>query len=376
MINSKLRVLMVTARYFPSMGGIETHVHEIGCRLVKLGVNVTVLSTVSSPQDVSLPKEEVMEGMRVLRVRAWPPQRDYYIAPEIGSMIEGGNWDLVHCQGCHTFVPPLAMLAAKRAGVPYVVTFHSGGHTSRLRTGIRGLQWRVLRPLFARAERLIGVSHFEADHFRRLLHLSEQQFAIIPNGAGLPSPIGGMGDMAPPCLIVSVGRLERYKGHQHLITALPIIRKQRPDAQLLIVGAGPYEVTLRELALRVGVAEYVEIRAVAASDRGAMAEILVQAKLVALLSEYESQGIAIMEALALGRPTLVADTSAMRELAVQGLARAVALHSTPAEMAAAVLQQIEEPLTPIQQTLPTWQECAQKLLALYTTVIGRQVCVS
>src|SRR5205807_5196663 len=97
------------------------------------------------------PKEEVSEGMHIIRVRAWPPGRDYYIAPEIYSIIERGGWDLVHCQGCHTLVPPLAMLTAKKAKIPYIVTFHSGGHSSRFRTSIRSIQWRTLQPLFASA---------------------------------------------------------------------------------------------------------------------------------------------------------------------------------------------------------------------------------
>src|SRR5207249_2027872 len=129
---------------------------------------------------------------------------------------------------------------------------------------------------------------------------------------------------------------------------LPKIREQRPDAQLLILGTGPYEATLRKLAKKVGVDKYVEIRAVPTSDRHVMAEILSQAMLVALLSEYESQGIAVMEALALRRPVLVANTSSLRELAEQGFVRAVSLNSTPEEIAAAALQQMEEPLIPEQ----------------------------
>src|ERR1700719_256373 len=117
-----LSVLMVTPRYFPHIGGTETHVYEVGRRLVSSGVNVTILTTVPYTAHTPFAKENVIEGIRVIQVRAWPPQRDYYIAPEIYSIIERGGWDLVHCQGCHTFVPPLAMLAAKKAKIPYVVT--------------------------------------------------------------------------------------------------------------------------------------------------------------------------------------------------------------------------------------------------------------
>src|SRR6266568_4766072 len=208
-----LNVLMVTARYFPCMGGIETHVHEVGRRLARDGVNVTLLTTVPQGLTTPLPKEDEVEGMRIIRVQAWPPQRDYYIAPEMYSIIKRGKWDLIHCQGCHTFVPPLAMLAAKEAKIPYIVTFHTGGHSSGFRNRIRGIQWRLLRPLLARASKLIGVSNFEAEYFRDMLRLPTQQFTVIPNGATLPSLTCLTSGTSNQALTASVGRLERYKRH-------------------------------------------------------------------------------------------------------------------------------------------------------------------
>ena len=375
-MTSALMVLMVTPRYFPYMGGLETHVHEAGRRLVENGVDLTLLTTAPHTYPTPLPKEEVSEGMRIIRVRAWPPGRDYYIAPEIYSITRRGRWDLVHCQGCHTFVPPLAMLAARKAKIPYIVTFHTGGNSSRFRNGIRGIQWKLLRPLFANASKLIGVSRFEADYFRDLLGLPANLFSVILPPSTLPSLTHLPSGISAKPLIVTAGRLERYKGHQRLITALPKIREQLPDAQLLILGAGPYEATLRELVRKVGVSEHVEIRAVPGSDRQAMAEILSQAALVALMSEYESHPAVVEEALALRRPVLVANTSGMRELAEQKLVRSVSLNSTPEEIAAAALRQIEEPLIPAQDALPTWEDCTRKLLIIYNAVCGREQCAS
>ena len=370
-------VLMVTTRYFPYMGGIETHVYEVGRRLASRGISVTILTTVPQASATPLPEEEVIEEMRIIRVRAWPAQRDYCIAPEMFSRIKYGAWDLVHCQGCHTFVPPLAMLAAKEAKLPYIVTFHTGGHSSGFRNRIRGMQWKLLRPLLADASTLIGVSHFEADYFRDLLHLPAKQFAVIPNGSTLPGLAQLPSSNSAQTLIVSVGRLERYKGHQRLITALPKLRDWRSDVRLLILGTGPYEAALHELAQKTGVAEYVEIRAIPPSDRQAMAEILSQASLVALLSEYEAHPVAVMEALALRRPVLVADTSGFRELAEQGLVRSIPLNSSPEEVAVAARQQIEEPIVPpAHLVLPTWDDCADQLEMVYSALLRREQCAS
>jgi len=374
---SSLNVLMVATRYFPYIGGTETHVYEVGRRLAGRGISITILTTVPRILANPLPKEEVIEGMRIIRLRAWPSQRDYCIAPEMFSLIKHGAWDLVHCQGSHTFIPPLAMLAAKEAKIPYIVTFHTGGHSSSFRNSIRGMQWQLLRPLLANASKLIGVSRFEADYFRDLLHLPAKQFAVIPNGATLPG-LSQLPLRTPAqTLIVSIGRLERYKGHQRLITALPKIREWCSDVRLLILGAGPYEAALRELARKLGIAEYVEIRAIPASDREGMSQILSQASLVALLSEYEAHPVAVMEALALRRPVLVADTSGLRELAEQGLVRAISLNSSPEEVAQATRQQIEESIVPpAHLVLPTWDDCASQLQTVYNASIRREQCAS
>jgi glycosyltransferase involved in cell wall biosynthesis len=127
---------------------------------------------------------------------------------------------------------------------------------------------------------------------------------------------------------------------------------------------------------KLGVERHVEIRAVAPEDRDGMAELLSQASLIALLSEYESQGIAVMEALALRRPVLVANNSAMQEFAGLDLVYGVPLESTPEQVARAMVRQMRQPILPQDIALPTWDDCASSLLALYQTIAGRAACAS
>src|SRR5207248_1909594 len=141
-------------------------------------------------------------------------------APAIYRVITEEDWDLVHCQGYHTLVAPLAMFAAWRAKIPYMLTFHSGGDSSPFRKALRGGQRMALRPLLMRAERLIGPSRWEVEFFRERLHLPSTQFVVIPNGAHhLPKVSNPARGKTDGTLIVSVGRLERYKGHQRIIAA-------------------------------------------------------------------------------------------------------------------------------------------------------------
>jgi glycosyltransferase involved in cell wall biosynthesis len=348
------------------MGGVETHVAEVARRLARTGHDVTVLTT-----DVSgrLPAVDRWNGVEIRRVRAWPRKADYHVAPGIVPAMRRGRWDVVHVQSYHTLVAPLAMASAWSRSIPYVVTFHGGGHSSRLRNALRRPQLAVLRPLLARAARLVAIAAFEIDHYAERLRLPRDRFVLIPNGADLPAGVASRPRETPgPPLIASVGRLERYKGHQHVVAALPHIIEQQPDARLWIAGSGPYRDELLALARKLGVEERVEVRAVASGDREAMARELAQASVVVLASEFETHPLAAIEAAALGCPVVVADTSGLRELADRGFARAVADVSDSEQLSRAVLEAIERPQTPPAVDLPTWDECASSLADLYAAV--------
>ncbi|CDX43233.1 Glycosyl transferase group 1 [Mesorhizobium sp. SOD10] len=366
-----MRILMVSARCYPFMGGIETHIQEVGPRLVARGHAVDVLTTDPSGE---LPVEEEVRGMRVQRVPAWPRELDLYVAPGIFTAIRRGVWDLIHFQGYNTFVAPIGLLAAIRGDLPFVLTFHSGGHSSRLRNAVRRTQHALLRPLVARAARLIGVSEFEADFFSARMGVPRERFVVIPNGAAMPAASPGV--KVDPRLIVTCGRLERYKGHHRAIAALPELIRRTPDARLHIVGTGPYEGELRRLVARLGLEQRVTIAGIPGSERQKLADLLASAALFVLFSEYEAHPVAVMEALSLRRPVLVSDTSGLRELAANGLCRAIARNAGPQELAAAMAEELEANRQIPDLALPDWDACAQALSDVYHDVLGRRSTVN
>ena len=365
-----MRILMVAARCYPFMGGIETHIQEVGPRLVARGHAVDVLTTDPSGE---LPIEEEVRGMRVRRVPAWPRERDFYVAPGIYAAIRRGAWDLIHFQGYNTFVVPIGLLAVVRGDLPFVLTFHSGGHSSRLRNAVRGTQHALLRPLVARAARLIGVSEFEADFFSTRMGVPRERFVVIPNGAAMPAASPGV--EVDRHLIVSGGRLERYKGHHRAIAALPELIRRVPGARLHVVGSGPYEGELRRLVATLGLEDRVTIAAIPGSERQKMADLLASAGLFVLFSEYEAHPVAVMEALSLRRPVLVTDTSGLGELAAKGLCRAIALDADSRALAAAMADELETHREIPDLALPDWDACAQALSDVYHDVLSSQSTV-
>lgn len=367
------RVLQVVQRFFPELGGTETHVAEVARRLAERGsIDLTVFATDRSG---TLPRRESMDGFDVVRRRSYPRQLDLYLCPGMIPVIRGGDWDLVHFQGVHTLVPPLGMLAALSARLPYVVSFHSGGHSSAARSAMRETQWKVLSPLLRRAARLVAVSRFEQAYFARAIGVDPSRFTVIGNGGALPEVPPEV--LPVPGRIVTSGRLERYKGHHRAIAALPAVRRRIAEAHVVVLGSGPYESVLRELAARLGVADAVTFRSLPPGQRAAMAGELASASVMAAFSSYEAHPVAIMEAVTLGLPVVGFDVAGTGDLVQDGLVKGLPLDAGDELVAAAlvaVLRQVRDggarQHSPVAVELPTWEGSATALAVVYADVLG------
>ena len=356
---------MIASRCQPEIGGIESHVAEVASRLVARGYDLEVLTTDRSGD---LPRVERTDGYVIRRFRAYPANRDWYFSPGLFLAALRGKFDVVHVQGIHTLVPPLAMIAALLRRTPFVLTFHTGGNSSAFRERARGTQFRVLAPLLRRAQTLIGVSMYEARRFEEIMGLPEGAIRVIRNGGSLPQVRAAV--TPDRARVVSVGRLERYKGHHKAIEALPHLLETHPSASVEVYGSGPYEDELLALAARLGVADRVSIRFIPPVDRALMGECIAAAGVMTLLSDYEAHPVAVMEALTAGRPAVVSRTSGLTELAELGWAAGVDQDATPAETARAIARQIEEPVLPEPGELPTWETCVADVADTYDLIIA------
>ena len=177
---------------------------------------------VTADRSGRLARNDRQDGVDIVRVPAWPRSRDWYWAPSVPAAVRATRPDVVHVQSYHTFVAPLGMVAAVQTRTPFLVTFHGGGHSSRVRNAFRSTQVRALAPLLRRSFRLIATAQFEISLYSRLIGVGTDRFEVVPNG-------GDVGEVHrsadyDPSLIVSIGRLERYKGHH---------RSSRPASRYL-----------------------------------------------------------------------------------------------------------------------------------------------
>ena len=189
---------------------------------------------------------------------------------------------------------------------------------------------------------------------------------MIRNGGALP-PVPA--DVRPvPGRIVSSGRLERYKGHHRVIEALPLVRREVPDAHVVVLGSGDYHDELVALAGRLGVADAVTIRHVAPVDRAGMAVELSSAAVLAAFSDYEAHPVGVMEALTLGVPVVGYDVAGIADLVEDGVVRGLPPGAPAEDAARALVEQMDadrEPGVGVPVDLPTWEESADRLAEVY-----------
>jgi len=111
---------------------------------------------------------------------------------------------------------------------------------------------------------VVAVSRFTAEVISRLSN-GNAEVAVIPNAVDVsafhPAPkdleLVARYGLAGRKVILTLARLEKKKGHDKMIEALPGVLRQVPDAHYLIVGTGEERQRLEQIAVQMGVAERV-----------------------------------------------------------------------------------------------------------------------
>jgi glycosyltransferase involved in cell wall biosynthesis len=297
-----MKIIQVCPRYYPDIGGVETHVKEISDRLVEKGFEVEVVTT--DPRG-KLSKDEEINGVEVRRFRSFAPHDAYFFAPQIYFYLKKANCDLIHAHSYHALPAFFAALAKRDRTFVFTSHYHGKGHTV-LRNILHKPYKFVGSRIFWDADRVVCVSLYEKELIKEHFRLEDKKLVHIPNGINLEE--FGIGrSVKDRKTILYVGRLERYKGVQYTIKALPYLE----DYRLVIVGKGSYEVELRRLAARFNVTGRIEWRK--DLPREELVERYKSAAVFVLLSSFEAFGITVAEAIASGTPCIVAETGALKE---------------------------------------------------------------
>lgn len=365
------QVGLVTPRYPPAIGGIERHVEALGRGLLRLGVRVEVITT--DPTG-GLPAIEERDGVLVRRFPTIGHDAVYFLSPQLGWWLlrNASRFAVLHA---HSYHSPLALQAAVASWwnrVPLVVTPHYNGMGhSPLR---RVLHWSY-RPfgnwLIHRARWVICVSEAE----RKLL---EQHFGsdipsvVVPNGVEIKGLITTLSHKKPSgrVLVLAVGRLERYKGTDRVIAALPYLP---PEYDVVIVGDGPARRQIERLAAELGVEG--QLRMVGQVSDADLLAWYRAADIFVSLSQQEAFGLAVLEAAVAGASVVANDIPAYREVAgyvPEGKVSFVRPDCSPAELARAIqaAPRCKWPADAENWRLPTWQGMVKGTMECYRAMLG------
>jgi glycosyltransferase involved in cell wall biosynthesis len=300
-----MRVALVTPRFPPDVGGLETYVGWVAETLRDdPSCEVTVIATGTSPRT----RRETFRGIPVIRLGSWGTMSNTPVNPlwgvQLRRLLNHLDVDVVNA---HAPVPFLADLAAFTSRVPVVLTYHSGslvkGRGGVVDALLRAYERHLLPAVFARSAGLVAVSPASMAH-------RTGRAQLIPPGvdSGLFSPPPA-GERREPSVLY-VGRLERtsrWKGVQVLVDALVRLDELAPGARLEIVGDGDDVPSLRERARRLGVADHIVWHG--RVPHGGLPDLYRRAGVTVLpsLTESESFGMTLVEAMASGCPVVGSD---------------------------------------------------------------------
>ncbi len=353
-------IAQVCPRYSPVVGGIETHVREICERLVKRGFDVQVLTTDSSGR---LAKEETTHGVKIRRFEAWAPGQAYDFSPQLRRFLAKNSaaYDILHAHDYHSF-PALYVLQTKTDRNRFVFTphYHGRGHTL-FRTMLH-VPYRCLgKRIFERADRIVCVSSWERMLVTRDFATEAAKVTVIPNGISQEDFENIERRHSRGKHILCVGRLEKYKGMQHVIRALPMLDS---DVFLEIVGEGAYRGSLEDLARRLGVERRIKFWNYL--PRQELLQKYADADAFVLLSHSEAYGLCVAEALASGTPCVVANISALKEWVDDRNCFGVHYPIALDELANAIVTAFGKS---VDRALPTWDEAASKVANMYEELL-------
>lgn len=341
-------------------GGLNVYVTETGRRLAARGIQVDVYTRATAPDAAVV---EVSEGFTVRHVAAGPqaPVDKAELPSHLCSFLLGlerhvsdhalrDRYDVVHS---HYWLSGwVGRRLRDRWGIPLVQSFHTLARVKNASLAPGDAPEPPLRMLAeARivedADRIVVPVCGEARMLHRTYGTSGARLSVVRPGVD-PDLFRADGRRALPRevspgdgpVLLFVGRLQPLKAPDVAIRTLAHVRRDIPEARLLIVGGvsgsghgASSPAALRALARRLGVEGAVGIAP--ARPQRALADVYRAADLLLVPSRSESFGLVALEAQACGTPVVAADVGGLRAV-VEGGGVLVPGHDPQDHAAAAV----------------------------------------
>lgn len=230
---------------------------------------------------------------------------------DLGRICRERNIDVIHCH----------LSDAEFLGILTGVLYHihrivTTVHYPDILPSRRSLDVRgFLRQLASRliynkwADYVVAVSEDVADQLRSLFAVPPRKLRVVLNGVDVEAFHGcfptdahrmALGLEEEDRVLTCVARLMPPKGHSFLLESVSLLRTSHPKIKLLLVGDG----LLRDALLAQCESLYISDRVAFLGNRTDIPEILALTDVFVLPSLWEGTSLALLEAMAAGRPIL------------------------------------------------------------------------
>ena len=305
------KILIVTPRFPPDIGGIETVVFKQSMALSKLGHDVRVITTTN---DKGMVGQEDIDGLKVNRYLGFSPKGAYFFSRGLSKAVRNfsGEYDIVHAHNYHAF--PALSAFKNRTKARFIITphYHGGSH-SKFRNFLLKPYKFFGRKMIGGADAVVCVSNSEKELLegdfslpKTWINYNGVEFSDFPEE--LDESVNG-GSKS----ICSVGRLERYKNIDAIIRAASGVRAKLGNELVLnIIGNGPDKGRLEGLVEELGMDDCVHFHGFI--EEREKLELMKNSSCLVTLSSHESFGLTIVESAKLKVPVVASSIGPHVEL--------------------------------------------------------------
>ena len=327
-----------------NVGGPAVHVILLTAGLKARGYTTRLAVGKESPREGNLLDLAAAKGVDCLQLvalgRDIRPLSDVRALWRLCRILRQFRPHIVHTHTAKAGV--LGRVAARLAGVPVVVhTYH--GHVLRSYFGpLRNALFRALeRALGQASDALVAVSQSVKDDLVDLGVAEAAKIRVVPLGlelAGLTRALprgrlraqSGVAEGAP--LVGIVGRLAPIKDLPTFLLAAALVRRSAPEVRFAIVGDGEERPALEAEVLRLGLQDVVHFHGWHRDMSGVYGDL----DLVVNCSRNEGTPVALIEALAAGRPVIATRVGGTPDLLARGDNGILVPPGDPESLAAAI----------------------------------------
>ena len=229
-----------------------------------------------------------------------------------------------------------ALKAGKKFGIPVVYEVRAFWEDAAVDHGTStegGLRYRLTRALETHALRQADAVTTICEGLRRDIvarGIPADKITVIPNAVDIDKfAVGGVADqdlktklgLQGARLIGFIGSFYAYEGLDILLRAVPALTAERPDLRVLLVGGGPEDARLRQLAKDLNIVDKVVFTGRVPHEQVQMyydlLDVLVYPRLSMRLTDLVTP-LKPLEAMAQGRVLAASDVGGHQELIVDG----------------------------------------------------------